>query len=351
MARHRIPISGCGRWLAVVLCTLLAGCSTAPRPITDNVSDRGTPVLSASYIFGPFSGDGEAELSGLQSGSLAHTNLARLRRSWILLQTGRPQAGVEAATLVLYGVQTPSPAEQAYARYLRGEGYAALGDPSRASFERSRAKELALDPQLCARLEATPSAPRTPNPVAAANASMQVQRRSAWNPAPTDQANIDPMGRVWRVTVHHSTNYFRDQSLASAAAQIRQIQRDHMVTRGYADIGYHYLIDPAGRIWEGRDMRWQGAHARGDHNKGNIGICVLGNFVRGSGGQAPTEAQDRSLTALLGQVMQSWSIPVDQIHTHRDFVVTECPGAQLQAVVDRIVRDARRPGGRVAARE
>jgi len=262
------------------------------------------------------------------------------------------QAGVDEANLVLFGVEAPSPAEQAFARYLRGQGYAALGDTARASYERNRARDLALDPELRARLDAQPVSPKAAEAVATPTPNLQIQPRTAWNPAPVQPAHLDPMGRIWRVTVHHSANYFRDTSPAAAAVQIRQIQREHMVERGFADIGYHYLIDPSGRIWEGRDLHWQGAHARGDHNKGNVGICVLGDFVRGSHGQTPTEAQERALAALLNQAMHVWSIPVEQIHTHRDFVQTECPGAQLQAVVDRIVREAAASrGGRVAARE
>jgi N-acetylmuramoyl-L-alanine amidase len=347
----RNPIPGRLRTLAAALCIFAAGCSSAPR-VTPKVSERGAPALSSAYILGPISGDGEGELASLQGGAPAQAAVAHLRRAWILMQTHRPQAAVDEANLVLFGAQAPSPAEQAFARFLRAEGYAALGDSSRANYERSRARELALDPDLRARLEAQPVAERTTNPVATPSPSLQAQPRSAWNPAPIQQGHLDPMGRIWRVTVHHSDIWFRDTSTAAAAAQIRQIQRQHMVDRGFGDIGYHYLIDPAGRIWEGRDLRWQGAHARGEHNKGNVGICVLGNFVSGSHGQAPTEAQQRALASLLTQAMQTWSIPVEQIHTHRDFVQTECPGAQLQAVVDRFVRDATAGrSGRVAARE
>jgi hypothetical protein len=42
------------------------------------------------------------------------------------------------------------------------------------------------------------------------------------------------------------------------------------------DIGYHYIVDRSGAIWQGRRIRYQGAHARGSANNGNIGIVLLG---------------------------------------------------------------------------
>lgn len=343
----RLSCSRAGRWATAALCLLAAACSSTPRKAEPERQPLRPPILSASYILAPVRGDAELELEDLQ-GVRGHA--AQLRRAWIHLKTNKPQQAIDAAAEVLYGVERPAPAEEAYARYIRAEGFSAQGDASRGNFDRARARELALDPELRRLLE--PAAPTAREAEASPAGLPAVQRRSGWSAAPVVASRLDPMGRIWRVTVHHSAMYFRDQSVASAAAQIRQIQREHMQGRGYADIGYHYLIDPAGRIWEGRDPRWQGAHARGEHNQGNLGICVLGNFVRGSGGQFPTEAQTRTLNQLLTQTMGKYGIPPGQVHTHRDFVVTECPGALLQAAVDRFVQGAaRNPGLRAAAED
>jgi hypothetical protein len=78
------------------------------------------------------------------------------------------------------------------------------------------------------------------------------------------------------------------------AAQVRGILRSHTKTNGWADIGYNFLVDREGRIYEGRwarnyadgeihsgeDLNGQlveGAHAEG-HNPGCVGISVLGNY-------------------------------------------------------------------------
>jgi hypothetical protein len=158
---------------------------------------------------------------------------------------------------------------------------------------------------------------------------------------PLIASRLDPMERIFRLTVHHSGEYFRDTSPSGCATHIQKIQREHIADRNWGDIGYHFVIDPAGRVWEGRDLRWQGAHARGDNNRGNIGICVLGNFVRGKEGQRPTEPQLAALRQLVAELASHYAIKPAQIYSHRDFVQTECPGPYLAEVVAEIAHGMR----------
>ena len=147
------------------------------------------------------------------------------------------------------------------------------------------------------------------------------------------------MSRIYRITVHHSANLARSPSLREAVRTIKHDQRYHMRTKLWGDIGYHYLIDTVGRIWQGRDVRWQGAHA-GNHrlNKGNIGICVLGNFIGGRAGQSPTAAQVATLDALLRHLSRQHRIRLSNIYTHQEMpgIATACPGPRLQRVVERL---------------
>ena len=150
-----------------------------------------------------------------------------------------------------------------------------------------------------------------------------------------------PMGRVYRVTVHHTAHRTHGTSRSEAIRSIRLDQRYHMGTKRWGDIGYHYLIDAGGRVWQGRDVRWQGAHAgNGLLNRGNIGVCLLGNFTSGAQGQAPSAAQVSSLQALVRHLRQQHRISISKIFTHREMpgVETVCPGPRLQSVVDRMRR-------------
>jgi len=80
-----------------------------------------------------------------------------------------------------------------------------------------------------------------------------------------------------------------NDDVTSPVTMIQNIYRFHAVTRGWGDIGYHYIIDRSGGIWEGR---YGGAGVRGGHlynsktcqnfNVGSIGILLLGNYYDAS---------------------------------------------------------------------
>ena len=60
---------------------------------------------------------------------------------------------------------------------------------------------------------------------------------------------------------------------------MKAYQTGHQQTNHWADIGYHYVIDRQGRIWEGRELSWKGAHAGNKQaNENNVGIALIGNF-------------------------------------------------------------------------
>jgi hypothetical protein len=162
--------------------------------------------------------------------------------------------------------------------------------------------------------------------------------RRSWRAAPVHN-NYDPMGSVTRITVHHTADRFGALSQEQTAATIKAIQSHHQSANDWADIGYHYLIDPAGRIWEGRDVRLQGAHAGNPSaNKGNVGIAMLGHFDQ----QPVTQAQRRSLGELIEYLTRTYGISRDRIYSHQQIRQlyrlswTDCPGRDLMAVLDDI---------------
>lgn len=168
--------------------------------------------------------------------------------------------------------------------------------------------------------------------------------RMRWFALPIDATNADPMEPVTRLTVHHTgePQHWSGQDLDEAGWRMGVYQKAHMERRGWADIAYHYVIDPAGRIWEGRRIRWQGAHA-GDRetNRANVGVCLMGNFEIGE----PTEAQRESLAELVWWFVREYGISADEIHTHKGIKAkyglpgTACPGRNLEPYVDRLRED------------
>ncbi len=150
--------------------------------------------------------------------------------------------------------------------------------------------------------------------------------------------NTRPMTRVRRITVHHSgpPKDSHAMTTAAAAAEIRRIQRHHQNHNRWADIGYHYIVDRAGQVWQGRPMKYQGAHASGK-NEGNIGIVVLGNYERGH--QHLTQEQQRSLTLLVARLSDLFGVSPREVYTHREITGpthTRCPGPEITAYVARI---------------
>ena len=163
--------------------------------------------------------------------------------------------------------------------------------------------------------------------------------RASWMAQPV-RGNHEPMTPPTRITVHHSAEPIRSASLAATKAEVRRIQQIHQDTNHWADIGYHFLIDRAGRVIEGRPIQYQGAHAFGDNNVANIGVCLLGNFVaqpdRGPEyalAQEPTFEQYRALEDLVESLRVRYRIDPRQLHYHSEFRDTECPGPQLRAWV------------------
>ncbi len=138
---------------------------------------------------------------------------------------------------------------------------------------------------------------------------------------------MNPMLPAKYITVHHDgMSPFMAKDQNSASARIEIIRNGHR-SKGWGDIGYHYVVDRGGRVWEGRELRWQGAHVKGC-NEGNIGVCNLGNFDE----QSPSDEQLEALEKLLTCLMDKHSVPVSRVRTHKEWpsAATACPGRSLQ---------------------
>ena len=216
-----------------------------------------------------------------------------------------------------------------------GEMHSKVRERVRPEYVRLDARFLNVQRALGAPL---PELLAAPAQVATTSASgLHIRSRTTWRAA-SPRANRDRMTRINRVTLHHSGTKFDSLSEEATAGQLRSIQRYHQASNGWADIAYHYVIDPAGRIWEGRDLRWQGAHA-GNHelNLGNIGVCILGDYEV----QRMSHAQTTSLYRLLQSLRDEHGVPKNAFYTHREireanhFGSTLCPGHELTLALDR----------------
>jgi hypothetical protein len=154
--------------------------------------------------------------------------------------------------------------------------------------------------------------------------------RDGWCPKSGGPAvsMMNPMLPVKYITVHHDgMSPFLAKDERSSAARIELIRTGHR-GKEWGDIGYHYLVDRGGRVWEGRDIKWQGAHVK-YCNEGNLGICCLGNFDE----QSPSPEQIAALEKVLTVMMEKYRVPVSRVKTHQEWASahTACPGQSLQA--------------------
>lgn len=157
----------------------------------------------------------------------------------------------------------------------------------------------------------------------------RVMPRSAWTGTQPTLALANRMGRIERITIHHDAmDAAGFRSADQARQRLNDIQRAH-VGNGWADIGYHYAIDPTGTIWAARPVQLQGAHVR-DWNERNLGIMMMGNFMH----ERPTPAALASLQTLVRSESARYRVPASRISTHRELSTTACPGDALQRQVD-----------------
>jgi len=144
----------------------------------------------------------------------------------------------------------------------------------------------------------------------------------------------DRMGRIRRITVHHDgLDVFTSKRQADAMDRLELFRSNHVDRLGWADIGYHFAIDPAGRVYECRPTAYQGAHVK-DHNEQNLGVLVMGHHSA----QSPSPEALHTLASFVAAKQKRYGVPGSRVYTHRELRPTECPGENLQARFDEIRR-------------
>ncbi len=185
----------------------------------------------------------------------------------------------------------------------------------------------------------------------------RIVTRAEWGADETLRDGVRSFAPVRKLVVHHSATAVD----ADPTVTLRSIHRFHFESRGWSDIAYNFLIDPAGVVYEGRWARDHlpgelhageasdgrgvvGAHTL-DHNTGSMGVCLLGTYTAA----APSDAAVRSLVSLLAwRSARSGIDPLgDDLFTngegitrafpnlcgHRDLGVTSCPGGVTHAML------------------
>jgi hypothetical protein len=177
--------------------------------------------------------------------------------------------------------------------------------------------------------------------------------RAVWCTAPEcNYSNGLEYVPVTHLILHHTVT----TSSGDSAATVRAIWRFHTFTRGWGDIGYNYLVDTGGVIFEGHagGDNVVGTHAAGA-NAGSMALSMIGNFTDVQPPAAMREAainlfawkaDQRDIDVYDSSYMQNvdWGLP--HFMGHRDvYGTTACPGDSAHPLLPQIRNEvARRIG-------
>ena len=179
-------------------------------------------------------------------------------------------------------------------------------------------------------------------------AGLGIVTRSAWGARATRCRDRD--ASKTRLAIHYTVT-----PSENAERQVRGIQRYHMDTNGWCDVGYHFLVGADGTIYEGRPLELLGAHV-GGNNTGNVGIAFVGCFHPSRecapwGPSHPPETMIHSGGRLLGRIAELYGIAPSRStvkgHNEHRGASTSCPGDHLLARMDDLIAIGRStPGSR-----
>jgi hypothetical protein len=190
-------------------------------------------------------------------------------------------------------------------------------------------------------------------------AQPDVISRAEWEADESLRSGTPSHASIEKMSIHHTVTGNNDPD---PAATVRAIYAYHTQSNGWNDIGYNFLVDHRGRIYEGRWARTYakgeeptgedkngdgvvGAHT-GGHNTGTVGVALLGTYSTA----APPSAAVRSLEGLLAWEADRHAIDATgttkwndgstkpTIIGHRDAKPTSCPGDELYAQLPQIRR-------------
>ncbi len=182
--------------------------------------------------------------------------------------------------------------------------------------------------------------------LAAATPALTVIPRSGWG-ARDQVCTPDVASALVGAVVHHTAGANGYQTQAQAMQQIRNDQRYHIEGRQWCDLGYNFVVDKWGNIYEGRANSLTkaviGVHA-GGFNTGTVGVSMLGTYDA-----APSAATQQSVGQIIGYRLAAYgvnprgsmsyttgsgenskfrntTVTLPRVFGHRDVAYTACPG-------------------------
>jgi flagellar hook assembly protein FlgD len=190
--------------------------------------------------------------------------------------------------------------------------------------------------------------------------------RSAWGADEEIRRAAPRFADAIRVAVVHHTVNTNTYAPSDSPAIVQAIERYHVLGNGWNDIGYNFLVDRYGQIFEGRyggiDRNVIGAHTLG-FNTGSVGVAVIGTFTKAALPVAAKASLEQFLAWRLdvahldpagttsvtsggnSKYRAGAVVSARAISGHRNFYPTDCPGNALYGLLPGITKDVAALGG------
>lgn len=131
---------------------------------------------------------------------------------------------------------------------------------------------------------------------------------------------------ITNIAIHHS---------ATTSGSAEAFANYHVNTLSWPGIGYHYVIDKNGTIYQCHDLEVISYHV-GNHNSRAVGICMIGNFVV----ESPTDAQMKAAIELTTYLLTQLKLSVHNVFGHNEFsghASTLCPAIDMNQFRKRLL--------------
>ena len=167
--------------------------------------------------------------------------------------------------------------------------------------------------------------------------------RASWGASNAGRCDSPIYGSTTRGAVIHHTAGTNTYTQSESKAIVKATQAYHMKAREWCDIGYNFLVDKYGQIFEGRaggiTKQVRAAHSgNAAVNQEAMGVSMMGTFET----VAPSDALKSSVADLVAWRFAQYGLPakgtyslggktLNRIAGHRNVVSTACPGAAAYA--------------------
>lgn len=127
---------------------------------------------------------------------------------------------------------------------------------------------------------------------------------------------------ISRLTLHHTAGALSDNS--KAAGHWNGAQSWHL-QQGWPDIAYHFGVDLAGNVYQGRDPAYRGDTFTAYDPSGHFLVCCMGDYEAAS----PPQAMLEGVARIFAWGSSRYGVSSSTLSGHRDHAATACPGGNL----------------------